>query len=78
MSTPAENPPLGHDVDTAVRYGLHEVYEVDYLLYRLYMQHWLCTTDTGFIIHPEIPLDTDNLNIADVGCGTGYVGKMMS
>ena len=38
------------------------------------MQHYLWKDQTGFLLHPEIPLDgRTDLKIADVGTGTGYV-----
>ncbi|KAF7884303.1 uncharacterized protein EAF02_004639 [Botrytis sinoallii] len=38
---------------------------------RLYLQHWMCQYETGFILHPAIPTDKKDLKILDVACGTG-------
>ena len=45
---------------------------------RLYLQHWICITQTGFLIHPAIPSNQEGLKIADVACGTGYAFKLSS
>ena len=43
-------------------------------LCRLNLQHYLWKDQTGFLLHPDIPLDgRTELKIADVGTGTGYV-----
>ena len=40
---------------------------------RLNLQHYLWKDQTGFLLHPTIPLDgRTDLKIADVGTGTGY------
>ncbi|MCJ1303443.1 hypothetical protein MMC08_006253 [Hypocenomyce scalaris] len=38
---------------------------------RLYFQHWMWRYQTGYLLHPEIPLDKEGLKIADIACGTG-------
>ncbi|KAF2641440.1 S-adenosyl-L-methionine-dependent methyltransferase [Massarina eburnea CBS 473.64] len=38
---------------------------------RFYMQHWMWVSETGFLIHPHVPLNRENLKIADIACGTG-------
>jgi len=38
---------------------------------RIYLQHWMCTWETGFLLHPEIPTNKENLKVADIACGTG-------
>lgn len=44
---------------------------------RLNLQHYLWKDQTGFLLHPTIPLDgRPNLKIADVGTGTGYANTM--
>ena len=41
---------------------------------RLNLQHYLWKDQTGYLLHPSIPLSgIENLKIADVGTGTGYV-----
>ena len=40
---------------------------------RLNLQHYIWKDQTGFLLHPTIPLDgRTDLKIADVGTGTGY------
>ena len=42
---------------------------------RLHLQHWLFQGSLGFLLHPTILKDletkTDEIRIADVGCGNG-------
>ena len=41
---------------------------------RLNLQHYLWKDQTGYLLHPSIPLsEIENPQIADVGTGTGYV-----
>ncbi|PVI01660.1 hypothetical protein DM02DRAFT_524537, partial [Periconia macrospinosa] len=40
---------------------------------RLYLQHWMCVSETGFLIHPQVPLSKQNLKVADAACGIGEV-----
>lgn len=41
---------------------------------RLDLQHYLWKDQTGYLLHPSIPLSSiQNVKIADVGTGTGYV-----
>lgn len=41
---------------------------------RLNLQHYLWKDQTGYLLHPSISLSgAENLRIADVGTGTGYV-----
>ncbi|MCJ1454376.1 hypothetical protein MMC28_004729 [Mycoblastus sanguinarius] len=35
------------------------------------IQHFLWTQELGYLTHPNIPLETKNLRIADIGTGTG-------
>ena len=37
----------------------------------LYAQHWMWRFQLGYLIHPTIPQDRENLKVADVACGTG-------
>ncbi|KAI9683049.1 MAG: hypothetical protein M1822_006242 [Bathelium mastoideum] len=38
---------------------------------RLYIQHWMCQYQTGFLLHPAVPSQAPGLKIIDVACGTG-------
>ncbi|MCJ1485515.1 hypothetical protein MMC06_005689, partial [Schaereria dolodes] len=38
---------------------------------RLNLQHYLWKEQIGYLLHPSIPLTSDDLQIADVGTGTG-------
>ncbi|MCJ1311616.1 hypothetical protein MMC25_005289 [Agyrium rufum] len=38
---------------------------------RLNIQHFLQVKDSGYILHPSIPINRENLRIADIGTGTG-------
>jgi len=37
---------------------------------RINMQHYLWQ-EGGYVIHPGIPTNVENLRVADIGCGTG-------
>ena len=39
---------------------------------RLNLQHYLWKDQTGYLLHPSIPLSNPNIKIADIGTGTGY------
>ncbi|CAD6591305.1 MAG: hypothetical protein ASARMPRED_005303 [Alectoria sarmentosa] len=38
---------------------------------RLYAQHWMWRFQLGYLLHPTIPQDKEDLKIADIACGTG-------
>ncbi|CAG8956363.1 hypothetical protein HYFRA_00003745 [Hymenoscyphus fraxineus] len=38
---------------------------------RLYLQHWMCQYQTGFLLNPKIPTQKEDLMILDVACGSG-------
>ena len=40
--------------------------------HRLNLQHYLWKDQTGYLLHPSIPLSNPNIKIADIGTGTGY------
>lgn len=45
---------------------------------RLNLQHYLWKDQTGYLLHPSIPLsEIENPKIADVGTGTGYVHRRL-
>ncbi|MCJ1399509.1 hypothetical protein MMC11_002711 [Xylographa trunciseda] len=54
-------PPNGY------QYGLSRAFKASV---RLNCQHLLWKANTGYLLHPEIPV-TDGLRIADIGTGTG-------
>lgn len=35
-------------------------------------QHWLVRAETGYLIHPSVPLPGDQARVADIGSGTWY------
>ena len=39
---------------------------------RLNLQHYIWKEESGYLLHPSIPTDQENLSVADVGTGTGY------
>ena len=43
-----------------------------YSISRLNLQHYLWKDQTGYLIHPSVPLSNPNIKIADIGTGTGY------
>ena len=38
---------------------------------RLNLQHYLWKDEVGYLLHPSIPLDVEDLSVADIGVGTG-------
>ncbi|KAI9701313.1 MAG: hypothetical protein M1820_006535 [Bogoriella megaspora] len=38
---------------------------------RLYLQHWICQYQMGFLLHPSIPTGRTDLKVLDIACGTG-------
>ena len=38
---------------------------------RLNLQHYLWKDEVGYLLHPSISLDVEDLSVADIGVGTG-------
>jgi len=36
------------------------------------LQHYLWKDEVGYLLHPSIPIDGENIRVADIGIGTGY------
>ena len=45
--------------------------EINSRTIRLNLQHYLWKDEVGYLLHPSIPLDVENLSVADIGVGTG-------
>ncbi|KAI9877444.1 MAG: hypothetical protein M1830_003866, partial [Pleopsidium flavum] len=37
----------------------------------LNLQHYVWTAEVGYLLHPTIPVDGENITVADIGTGTG-------
>ena len=66
---------LGRDRNASMRY-VNQIFESvsfksDSLL-SLYFQNWMWRYQTGYLLHPDIPIHRPNLRVADIGCGTGF------
>ncbi|MCJ1377998.1 hypothetical protein MMC17_001094 [Xylographa soralifera] len=58
---------MATDPANGYQYGLSRAFAASV---RLNCQHLLWKANTGYLLHPEIPI-TDGLRIADIGTGTG-------
>ncbi|MCJ1416979.1 hypothetical protein MMC32_003318 [Xylographa parallela] len=58
---------MATDARNGYQYGLSRAFAASV---RLNCQHLLWKANTGYLLHPEIPV-TDGLRIADIGTGTG-------
>jgi hypothetical protein len=44
---------------------------------RLSLQHYIWKETMGYILHPSIDTSNENIRIADIGTGTGYVRRQI-